>query len=173
MKDTQVRVLAYATIQVQFRRGVGEEGSYGRRGTGKFPMVPLRMSTKHLSRKVRMSLWSKHILQLVSVRMYIKIIRNTPQSWPLQNHYHYRSVSVGICWTERIPYLQVEVRHELVLLRAIHVHKFPCESIGVNVSFHNYQCNGHFLHSEQRWLEENRGRGSDGEWWRQLIWSAR
>ena len=48
-----------------------------------------------------------------------------------------------------------------VLLRAIHVHKFPRESVRVNVSFHNYQRNGHLLHSW--WLEENRGWVIDGE----------
>ncbi|KAJ8445204.1 hypothetical protein Cgig2_024410 [Carnegiea gigantea] len=44
------------------------------------------MSAKHLSHNIRMSLWLKHIVQLVSATMSMKIMTNTPQSCPLQTN---------------------------------------------------------------------------------------
>ncbi|KAJ8429659.1 hypothetical protein Cgig2_001655 [Carnegiea gigantea] len=64
-----------------------------------------RMSAKHLSRTVRISLWLKHIARPVSTRRSMKIITNMLQSWPLQNHYHCRNVIVSLNQRQRIPYL--------------------------------------------------------------------
>ncbi|KAJ8429401.1 hypothetical protein Cgig2_025588 [Carnegiea gigantea] len=81
--SSQLTDYTHGKLKMEYIRSVGEEGNYGRRATGKLRMVPLRMSAKHMSRKVRISLWLKHIVRSVSARRSMKIITDTPQSWPL------------------------------------------------------------------------------------------
>ncbi|KAJ8436165.1 hypothetical protein Cgig2_025332 [Carnegiea gigantea] len=81
------KAMGNCTLNPNSCRGCKEcEGCNYGRVMGRFRILPRRMSAKHFSRNVRISLCLKCIVRPESTRTSMKIMKNTPQSCPLQHH---------------------------------------------------------------------------------------